>query len=284
MKKSVLFALIALSVQASAQEAKLEQFTVGNPEGFRHLIPGKVISATPVAEKGDALVEARVDFAPSESTVFDVNTLPALPYIPSWMRRGRSPFQATAISLTELHSGPDCLTGAYFPRFDISKAAQSRRRLYFAQIVTAACEAGVPVRLFDALISQESRYRPYARSHAGAMGMAQLMPGTARYLRVSDPWDPIENLRGGAQYLREQLDRYGSWDLALAAYNAGPGNVDKFNGIPPFRETRNYVQTILRSLEGEASANQSSVQTVSAGTYPRVQLAYFTRMLQVPED
>ncbi|WP_197426332.1 lytic transglycosylase domain-containing protein [Erythrobacter sp. CCH5-A1] len=122
--------------------------------------------------------------------------------------------------------------------------------MYFDLIVQVACEVGVPVRLFDALIAQESRYRPYARSSAGAMGLSQLMPGTAAYLRVADPWHPEQNLRGGARYLKEQLDRFGSWELALAAYNAGPGRVVQYDGIPPFRETRDYVRTILASIDG----------------------------------
>ncbi|MEM8548652.1 MAG: lytic transglycosylase domain-containing protein, partial [Pseudomonadota bacterium] len=89
-------------------------------------------------------------------------------------------------------------------------------------------------------------FNPKARSHKGAIGLAQLMPGTARYLGV-DPHDPAENLDGGARYLMEQFRKFRSWRLALAAYNAGPAAVEKYGGVPPYRETRNYIRVILDS-------------------------------------
>ena len=146
----------------------------------------------------------------------------------------------------------------------------------------AACEAGIPFRLFDALVAQESRYRPYARSSAGAMGLTQLMPGTAHYVGVRDPWNVQGNLRGGARYLREQLDRFGSWELALAAYNAGPGNVQKFGGLPPFSETRTYVRTIMATLDGSGTRPAQTVR-LAANPFRRVQLASFSTASQIPE-
>ena len=110
----------------------------------------------------------------------------------------------------------------------------------------AARRHGVPEDLFLRLVQQESNWNPRAKSHKGAIGLAQLMPGTARLLRV-DPHDPHQNLEGGARYLREQYDTFGSWRLALAAYNAGPKAVEKYNGVPPYRETRNYVRKIWGS-------------------------------------
>ena len=115
---------------------------------------------------------------------------------------------------------------------------------YRALASQIAQQEGVPTDLFLRLVNQESRFRPNAVSEAGAMGLAQLMPGTARDLGV-DPNDPVQNLTGGARYLRQQLDAFGTPELALAAYNAGPGNVRKYGGIPPFKETQNYVSTIL---------------------------------------
>jgi len=109
---------------------------------------------------------------------------------------------------------------------------------------SAAMRHGIPVELFLRLVQQESAWNPRAVSHKGAIGLAQLMPGTAAYLGV-DPYNPSENLDGGARYLAEQYRTFGSWRLALAAYNAGPGAVEKHNGIPPFRETQNYVRVIL---------------------------------------
>ncbi|MCV6586399.1 MAG: transglycosylase SLT domain-containing protein [Marinibacterium sp.] len=110
----------------------------------------------------------------------------------------------------------------------------------------AARKHGVPEDLFARLVQQESNWNPRAKSHKGAIGLAQLMPGTAKLLRV-DPWDPKQNLEGGAKYLARQYREFGSWRLALAAYNAGPGAVKKHGGIPPYRETKNYVRKIWGS-------------------------------------
>lgn len=107
----------------------------------------------------------------------------------------------------------------------------------------AAAQHGVPVGLFQRLVEQESGWNPAAVSSKGALGLAQLMPDTALDLGV-DPLDPAQNLDGGARYLRAQFEAFGSWPLALAAYNAGPGAVAQYGGIPPFAETQDYVQIV----------------------------------------
>ena len=107
----------------------------------------------------------------------------------------------------------------------------------------AATRHGVPVDLFLRLVQQESGWNAKAVSHKGALGLAQLMPQTAARLRV-DPSDPAQNLEGGARYLMQQYRAFGNWRLALAAYNAGPGAVKKYGGVPPYAETRNYVKVI----------------------------------------
>jgi soluble lytic murein transglycosylase-like protein len=117
---------------------------------------------------------------------------------------------------------------------------------YLAMARDAARRNGVPEDLFLRLVQQESAWNARALSHKGAIGLAQLMPGTASYLGVN-PHDPYENLDGGARYLAEQFRTFKSWRLALAAYNAGPGAVEKHGGVPPFRETRNYVKVIWGS-------------------------------------
>jgi len=117
---------------------------------------------------------------------------------------------------------------------------------YLQMAKSAAMRHGIPTDLFLRLVQQESGWRADAKSHKGALGLAQLMPGTARKLRVN-PHDPYENLDGGARYLKMQYETFRSWRLALAAYNAGPGAVKKYGGVPPFKETRNYVKVIWGS-------------------------------------
>jgi hypothetical protein len=121
----------------------------------------------------------------------------------------------------------------------------------YAEIIAAASEAeGVNPMLVRAVIQVESKFRPTARSRKGAMGLMQLMPATAREYNVRNPFEPKANIEAGIKHLKTLIDRFGSSiELGLAAYNAGPGAVEKFNGIPPYRETRDYVRRIL-SLSG----------------------------------
>ena len=116
---------------------------------------------------------------------------------------------------------------------------------YGKLIASTARRHGLSVSLFTALVWQESGFKVRARSRVGAMGLTQLMPATARGLGVKNPWSAAQNLNGGAKYLKQQLRRFGSARLALAAYNAGPGAVARFRGVPPYTETRNYVKRII---------------------------------------
>ncbi len=112
-------------------------------------------------------------------------------------------------------------------------------------IQEAAAEYDIDASLIRAVMQAESAFHPYAVSRAGAEGLMQLMPALADEMGVTDSFDPRENIMGGVRYLKRLLDYHdGDLDLALASYNAGPGNVQRYGGVPPFRETRNYVRTI----------------------------------------
>jgi len=126
-----------------------------------------------------------------------------------------------------------------------SKYREPRSRRYDPLIGDAAANQGVPPALVKAVIAAESAFRSDAVSHKGAQGLMQLMPDTAEQMGVENPFEPDQNVRGGTTYLRTLIDRYGDLGRALAAYNAGPSVVDRYGGIPPFRETQDYVDRVL---------------------------------------
>ncbi|HHC74948.1 MAG TPA: lytic transglycosylase domain-containing protein [Thiothrix sp.] len=131
-----------------------------------------------------------------------------------------------------------------------AKAIEQKAQPYIGSITKYAKKYRVDVDFIKAIIRQESCFNPKARSHVGAMGLMQLMPGTARDLKVSNAWNSDQNIRGGVKYISQQLRRFkGNKKLALAAYNAGPGKVLKHKGIPPYKETRNYVRKIMAEYE-----------------------------------
>ncbi|MCC6484562.1 MAG: lytic transglycosylase domain-containing protein [Armatimonadetes bacterium] len=143
--------------------------------------------------------------------------------------------------------------GAFASRFAAalgSSADTGAGARYQDIIAEAASRYDLDPALIHAVMMCESGGRANAVSSAGAQGLMQLMPATARSLGVDNPFDPQQSIMGGARYLRSLLDRLGSADLAVAAYNAGPGAVEKYGGIPPYAETRNYVAAVMARWKG----------------------------------
>lgn len=275
-------AALLLTVPATSAEARDVQVKSFDtpPQRFQLIEPGReyvrpkpdetiVRTASPMGldREFEALVPEPA--IPSASSLVDILSIPA------WMR-GSEPIGARPDVPVQPMAYSACGQARYAPHPTLNATQELRRQRYFDEMADAACRAGVPVELLDALVIQESRYNPFARSVKGASGLTQLMPATARSLGVFDRWDARRNLAGGARYLRRQMDTFGNWTLALGAYNAGPGTVRKYGGLPPFRETRGYVRTILSSV----SAYQASYKD---GFVPKIQqvrrgtLASFTR-------
>lgn len=132
------------------------------------------------------------------------------------------------------------------PNVDITK--HTTRDQIMSMIEETSAKYGVDSKLVKALVKQESGFNPNAKSKVGALGLMQLMPSTAKGLGVKDPMNPQQNIEGGVKYLKSMLDRFhGNTILALAAYNAGPNAVSKYDGVPPYKETQNYVKSILKN-------------------------------------
>jgi soluble lytic murein transglycosylase-like protein len=140
----------------------------------------------------------------------------------------------------------------------------SRRAMQYDELIDEHATANaVNPALVKAVIQAESAFNPRARSHKGAMGLMQLMPSTAAELGVQDPYDPVENIRAGVIYLKQLLMKYAdNVSLALAAYNAGPGAVARYGTVPPYRETRNYVEKVRKAADAPPAGPRTRIYRI----------------------
>ena len=161
-------------------------------------------------------------------------------------------------SLFSLRSLPKAMTHSFGDTvFNSNARLEAQMPAYLQAMITEAAHThGVDPRLVAAVARRESAFNPNATSRVGAGGIMQLMPATAKYLGVSDLYDARQNVYAGARYLRTLLDTFnGDLDLTLAAYNAGPGAVQKYNGVPPYKETRAYVVAVRSTYEKSLRSN-----------------------------
>lgn len=183
--------------------------------------------------------------------------------IPSQISTNVQPFQQVLQSTAQSQFGSNfgsLLTNQAITDVDAQITTQQPQLRDYAEvskpqllsmISQVAEKHGVDEKLVKAVIKQESGFNPKATSHCGAKGLMQLMPGTAKTLGVTDPYNPVQNVDGGVRHLKWLLSKYhGNVILALAAYNAGSGAVDKYDGVPPYKETQNYVKNILKNYLG----------------------------------
>ncbi len=173
-------------------------------------------------------------------------------------------FFLAASAFAEPFTAPANIKLKAHPRVIVIEGAARIITPFSTLIAEAARAYGVDPRLIVAVARRESAFNPNAVSRVGACGLMQLMPATARILGITDIFDARQNVFGGARYLRQLLDTYGGdLDRTLAAYNAGPGAVDKYNGVPPFAETRAYVASIRASLDRYDSPHFSLLRSTS---------------------
>nr|WP_295658776.1 lytic transglycosylase domain-containing protein [Polymorphobacter sp.] len=181
---------------------------------------------------------------------------------------------AVAADVSSAPVSTGCGNGGPTSHRRLASATAASRIMYWPLVRDAECRHGLPAGLLDALVFQESRYRPLVVSRAGAGGLAQLMPRTADDLGVIDRFDAVANLDGGARYLRSMLDRYRSVPLALAAYNAGRGAVDRWGGLPLNRETPGYVRNVLTFFNEDAAARMTFAPVVAPAFSQAVSLTF----------
>lgn len=252
---SMLFAAGANASEASTSRAEVINFegsglpSIGNPRlsGVMRVDFNAMASAG--AAQREFVLQPQMEVAASSLPTDRVR-------IPRWMRPV-SAIELARLKSDDLGSLSGCSARPYRPSKILTVRAERRRELLYPLVRRAACKAGMPVALIDALLIQESRYNPLATSPKGAFGLGQLMQATAKQLGV-DRYNLHGNLQGAARYLSLQLREFGRVDLALGAYNAGPSRVRAAGGIPRIAETKNYVRIVLANWAALESNHEFS--------------------------
>lgn len=231
-------------------------------------VGAEVLAYRPDAELIEQM-QSRLQALPGDQFAEAIAAAPELPAlvapvsaisVPLWMRPG------SVLSGETWGFVPGCASPGYRPTGFLRSDAELRRASYYGMMSRIACEYGIPVGLFDAMIIRESRYHPTIVSPKNAFGLTQLMPATAAGLGV-DRYSVEGNLRGGASYLRQQIDRFGQYHLALAAYNAGPGRV-RGGLVPRIRETQDYVVNVLSNWGRLSGVQRQAVILPADGNGP----------------
>jgi len=222
------------SVQSSLFESDQSLFNTL----FSDILNDEQLSSTDLSTKLGSIADELKSNEPFQSYLNSVegqSMLSANPYLASFLLNADKTIQQNT---------NDVPLNYIFEASDSNALAGAAK--YGNEIAKAASTYNVPEKLIASVMKQESNFNPMATSSAGAIGLMQLMPQTSKFLGITNPVDPEQNIMGGAKYLRQMLDKFdNNLPLALAAYNAGPGNVTKYNGIPPFKETQNYVKNVM---------------------------------------
>jgi hypothetical protein len=233
----------------NSQKQSVKNDTI-TASSFGELLKAELFSKM-VQDSGSSLLGSKGTDNSTFAKLILMNTL-STPGDPEWWNKSSEIDLSESISKLTTYPQPSIDTEnshVAVSNSELSNKAVFKTDKYDSYILEACKKYGVDPKVIKTIIKHESNFNPNVVSHAGAMGLMQLMPINVRGLDVKNPFDPAENIDAGVRHFKEYSDKYnGNLELTLAAYNAGPGNVKKYGGIPPFKETQNYIRKITATL------------------------------------